>query len=120
MSNAIQRGLYRGWRYLNLVIVQRVVVPRGFTWAPPDPFSRSSYSWVSRGLLLKTKWGVREKGDQAQKRHGVNLDLVKVSLYSAKLAVFIQKEQRGNNPYAEGQGGAVVIFLGDYKGKHDI
>jgi hypothetical protein len=41
-------------------------------------------------------------------------------LYSAKLAVIIQKEQRGDNLYAEGQGGAVVIFLGDYKGKHDI
>ena len=49
--------------------------------------------------------GERERnGDQAQKRHGVNLNLVKVSLYSAKLAVFIQKEQRGDNPYAEGQG----------------
>jgi hypothetical protein len=41
-------------------------------------------------------------------------------LYSAKLVVFIQKDQRGNNPYAEGQGVAVVIFLGDYKGKYDI
>ena len=56
------------------------------------------------GTAPETKWGVREKGDQAQKRHRVNLDLVKVSLYSAKLAVFIQKDQRGNNPYAEGQG----------------
>ena len=64
--------------------------------------------------------GVREKGSQAQKRHGVNLNLVKASLCSAKLVVFIQKDQRGNNPYAAGQGGAVVIFLGDYKGKHDI
>jgi hypothetical protein len=45
-----------------------------------------------------------------------NLNLVKVSLYSEKLVVFIQKDQRGNNPYAEGQEGAVVIFLGDYKG----
>ena len=49
-----------------------------------------------------------------------NLNLVKVSLYSAKLTVFIQKDQRGNNPHVEGQGGAVVIFLGDYKGRHDI
>ena len=49
-----------------------------------------------------------------------NLNLVKVSLYSAKLVVFIQKDQRGNNPYTEGQGGAVVIFLGDYKGRYDI
>ena len=63
---------------------------------------------------------MREKGDQAQKRHRVNLDLFKVSLYSTKLVVFIQKDQRGNNPYAEGQGGAVVIFLGDYKESYDI
>ena len=63
---------------------------------------------------------MREKGSQAQKRHGVNLNLVKASLCSAKLVVFIQKDQRGNNPYAEGQGGAVVIFLGDYKGRYDI
>jgi hypothetical protein len=83
-----------------------------------DPSSMSSYSWVSRGLLPKTKWrGVWERnGSQAQKRHGVNLNLVKASLYSAKLLVFIQKDQRGNNPYAEVQGGAVVIFLDDYRG----
>ena len=49
-----------------------------------------------------------------------NLNLVKVSLYSEKLVVFIQKDQRGNNPYAEGQEGAVVIFLGDFKGNYDI
>jgi hypothetical protein len=68
----------------------------------------------------KTKWGVRERdGSQAQKRHRVNLNLVNAS-YSAKLVVFIQKDQRGNNPYAEGQWGAVVIFLGDYKGRYDI
>ena len=56
------------------------------------------------GTPPKTKWGVREKGSQAQKKHGVNLKLVKTSLYSEKLVVFIQKDQRGNNPYAEGQG----------------
>ena len=72
------------------------------------------------GTASETKWGVREKGGQAQKRHGVDLNLVKVSLYSAKLVVFIQKNQRGNNPYAEVQGGAVVIFLGDYKGSYDV
>jgi hypothetical protein len=33
-----------------------------------------------------------------------NLNLVKVSLCSAKLTVFIHKDQRGNNLYAEGQG----------------
>jgi hypothetical protein len=49
-----------------------------------------------------------------------NLNLVKVSLYSTKLVVFIQKDQRGNNPYAEGQRGALVISLGDYKGRCDI
>ena len=65
--------------------------------------------------------GGRERnGSQAQKRHGVNLNLVKASLYSAKLVVFIQKDQRGNNPYAEGQWGTVVIFLGDYKGRYAI
>ena len=48
------------------------------------------------------------------------MNLVKASFYSAKLVVFIQKDQRGNNPYAEGQWGAVVIFLGDYKGRCDI
>jgi hypothetical protein len=41
-------------------------------------------------------------------------------LYSVKLVVFIQKDQSGNNPYEEGQGEAVVIFLGDYKGRYDI
>ena len=48
------------------------------------------------------------------------MNLVKASLYSAKLVVFIQKDQRGNNPYAEGHGGGMVIFLGDYKGRYDI
>ena len=48
------------------------------------------------------------------------MNLVKASFYSAKLVVFIQKDQRGNNPYAEGQWGAVVIFLGDFKGNYDI
>ena len=75
---------------------------------------------LERTAPEKQNGGQERNGDQAQKRHGVNLDLVKVSLYSAKLAVFIQKYQRGNNPYAAGQGGAVVIFLGDYKGRYDI
>ena len=63
-----------------------------------------------------------ERETEAKHRNDMepNLNLVKVSLYSEKLVVFIQKDQRGNNPYAEGQGGAVVIFLGDYKGRHDI
>jgi hypothetical protein len=41
-------------------------------------------------------------------------------LYSAKLVDLYKKVQRGNNPYAEGQRGTVVIFLGDYKGRYDI
>jgi hypothetical protein len=47
------------------------------------------------------------------------MNLVKASFYSAKLLVFIQKDQRGNEHYSEGQVGAVVIFLGDYKGRYD-
>ena len=42
-----------------------------------------------KGTPPKTKWGVREKGSQAQKRHGVNLNLVQAPLYSAKLVVFL-------------------------------
>ena len=64
--------------------------------------------------------GERETETKHRNDTEPNLNLVKVSLYSAKLVVFIQKDQRGNNPYAEGQGGAVVIFLGDYKGRYDI
>jgi hypothetical protein len=47
-----------------------------------------------------------EKETETRNRSGTepNLNLVKVSLYSAKLVVFIQKDQRGNNPYAEEQG----------------
>jgi hypothetical protein len=49
--------------------------------------------------------GGRERnGDQAQKRHRVNLDLVKDSLYSAKFAVFIQKEQREITLMQKGRG----------------
>ena len=64
--------------------------------------------------------GERETETKHRNDTEPNLNLVKVSLYSEKLVVFIQKDQRGNNPYAEGQWGAVVIFLGDYKGKYDI
>ena len=71
------------------------------------------------GTAPETKWGVREKRRPSTETTR-NLDLVKVSLYLAKLVVFIQKDQRGNNPYAEGQWGAVVIFLGDFKGNYDI
>ena len=43
-----------------------------------------------------------------------NLNLVKVSLCSAKLTVFIHKGEI--TLMQKGRGGAVVIFLGDYKG----
>jgi hypothetical protein len=59
--------------------------------------------WVSRGLLLKTKWGLERK-ETKHRRHGVNLDLLKDSLYSAKFAVFIQKEQRGITLMQKGRG----------------
>lgn len=55
------------------------------------------------GTAPETKWGWERNGAKHRKDR-VNLNLVKASLYSAKLVVFIQKDQRGNNPYAEGRG----------------
>ena len=63
-----------------------------------------------KGTPPKTKWGVREKGSQAEKRHGVNLNLVKASLYSAKLVVFIQKDQREITLTQKGRGGGSGNF----------
>ena len=62
-----------------------------------------------KGTPPETKWGWGwgdERETETKHRNDMepNLNLVKVSLYSAKLVVFIQKDQRGNNPYAEGQG----------------
>jgi hypothetical protein len=48
--------------------------------------------------------GERETETKHRNDTEPNLNLVKVSLCSAKLTVFIQKDQRGNNPYAEEQG----------------
>ena len=59
---------------------------------------------LERTAPEKQNGGQERNGDQAQKRHGVNLDLVKVSLYSAKLAVFIQKEQREITLMQKGSG----------------
>jgi hypothetical protein len=56
------------------------------------------------GTAPKTKWGRGGERETEAKHKKDNLNLVKFSLYSAKLVVFIQKDQRGNNPYAEGQG----------------
>ena len=70
------------------------------------------------GTASKTKCGVREKWKPSTEK--TRSPSVKASLYSAKLVVFIQKDQRRNNPYAEGQRGAVVIFLVDYKGRYAI
>jgi hypothetical protein len=63
-----------------------------------------------KGTPPKTKWGVREKGSQAQKRHRVNLNLVKALFYSAKLVVFIQKDQREITLTQKGRGGGSGNF----------
>ena len=63
--------------------------------------------------------GERETETKHRNDTEPNLNLVKVSLCLAKLS-FYTKRSKGNNPYTEGQVGAVVIFLGDYKGRYDI
>jgi hypothetical protein len=57
---------------------------------------------VLQGTTPKSKWEVRKKRRTSTERHGANENLVKASLCSAKLVVFIQKDQRGNKPYAKG------------------
>ena len=73
-----------------------------------NPSSRSSYSWVSRGLLLKTKWGAREKRRPSTEKTRSQSGFCQGLIVFSKTCSFYTKRTKGDNPYAEGQGGAVI------------
>jgi hypothetical protein len=57
------------------------------------------------GTAPETKWGAREKRrSRTEKTRSQSVSCQGLIVF-IKLVVFIQKDQRGYNPYAEGRGG---------------
>jgi hypothetical protein len=59
------------------------------------------------GTAPENQMGVGEKGDQAQKTWSQSGSSQGLIVFS-KICSFYTKRTKGNNPYAEGQGGAVI------------
>jgi hypothetical protein len=91
LAEPLRRQLYQA--PVNKLLLASAIVSGfgGCLWdgSPPggfgDPFSRSSYSRVSRGPSPKNQMGEGRDGNHVQERHGSSLSSIKVSLYSARL-----------------------------------
>jgi hypothetical protein len=60
-----------------------------------DLSSRSSYSWVSRGLLLKTKWEAREKGRPSTEKTRNQSGSCQSLVVFSKTCSFLYKKMKG-------------------------